>query len=79
MTLLDIQPTRVPDIQTNSRFSISSSAHPQQFTDLYGNVARRVQIGAGLLNLRHRAELHDSGKHGRYQMMPLRLPFMTCH
>ena len=53
----------MPDIQRNSRFSISSSAHPQQFTDLYGNVARRVQIEAGLLNLRHRAELHDSGKH----------------
>jgi transglutaminase-like putative cysteine protease len=61
LTRLDVHPERRPDICREGRFTISGFEATQPFTDLHGNLCRRITAFSGDTTLELSGIVEDSG------------------
>ena len=64
--LLSVHPSREKDLLCSARLDFSPHVRANQFTDNFGNRAKRVVAPAGLLQVSTRFEMYDSGQPDAY-------------
>lgn len=61
LTVMDLHPSRQPDVITESGFHASPAARINTLTDCFGNVTRRIDAQAGVLSLQLTGVVQDNG------------------
>jgi transglutaminase-like putative cysteine protease len=61
LTVMDVHPSRHPDVATESGFQASPGAKVTTLTDCFGNVVRRISAPAGVLSLKLVGVVRDDG------------------
>lgn len=60
-TLMDIEPARRKDILSETPFAVTPNAAGTVYTDVFGNIGRRLFVPQGKVQLRYAAEVFDTG------------------
>jgi len=62
LLMLSVHPERHQDLLTEHRFSFSAEARARDYLDAFGNICTRLVAPGGLLQIRNRFIIADSGK-----------------
>jgi transglutaminase-like putative cysteine protease len=60
--MLSVHPSRQPDLLTPHRISFSAGVQSRDYLDAFGNICTRLVAPPGLLHIRNRFVIADSGK-----------------
>ena len=65
--MLSVHPSRLPDLLTRHCISFSPSIVSREYVDVFGNICTRLVAPPGLLEIRNRFVIADSGKPDEYE------------
>jgi transglutaminase-like putative cysteine protease len=63
VTVMDVHPSRRPDILEESGLHCNQDSHFEKFIDCFGNLSKRITADAGTLSLQIHGLLSDTGLH----------------